>query len=157
MGGTPATVALTAAGVTFTLHTYEHNPASTSYGLEAAHALGLAPELVFKTLVADIDGHQHIAVVPVTGSLDLKALAHAVGGKRATMADPVQAERTTGYVLGGISPLGQRRSLPTTVDESALLYITIYISAGKRGCDIGLAPSDLIRLTNAITAPIARA
>lgn len=103
-GGTPATVALTAAGTAFTVHAYDHDPASPSYGEEAAEALGVSPDRVFKTLVADVDGELTVAVVPVAGSLDLKALAAAVGGKRATMADPAAAERTTGYVRGGISP-----------------------------------------------------
>ena len=109
-GGTPATVALTRAGVAFTTHSYEHDPAATSFGLEAAEVLGLPPEQVFKTLLADVDGALVVAIVPVTGKLDLKALAAAVGGKKAAMADPHVAERTTGYVVGGISPLGQRKA-----------------------------------------------
>lgn len=155
-GGTPATVALTAAGVAFTAHAYEHDPSAPSYGLEAAEVLGLPAEQVFKTLLADVDGSLVVAIVPVAGKLDLKALAAAVGGKKATMADPPLAERTTGYVLGGISPLGQRKALPTVLDETAILFDTVYVSGGRRGFDLGLAPDDLVALTSAITADIAR-
>jgi Cys-tRNA(Pro)/Cys-tRNA(Cys) deacylase len=168
-GGTPATVALTRAGVEFTTHAYEHDPpllrragarlsggpSGASYGLEAASALGLPPEQVFKTLLADVDGTLVVAVVPVSGQLDLKALALAVGGKKAGMADPKVAERSTGYVVGGISPLGQRKPLPTVVDTSAATYATVYVSGGRRGFDLGLAPADLVRLTSASYAPIA--
>ncbi|KOG75703.1 Cys-tRNA(Pro) deacylase [Streptomyces varsoviensis] len=156
-GGTPATVALTAAGTPFTLHAYEHDPAAASYGEEAAQALGVDPGQVFKTLVAEVDGALTVAVVPVSGSLDLKALASAVGGKRAAMADPAAAERTTGYVRGGISPLGQRKKLPTALDASASTYPTICVSAGRRGLEVELAPDDLAALTGAVVAPIARA
>ncbi|MEU5435853.1 Cys-tRNA(Pro) deacylase [Streptomyces sp. NPDC020719] len=156
-GGTPATVALAAAGTSFTLHAYEHDPASPSYGEEAAQALGVSPDRVFKTLVADVDGELTVAVVPVAGSLDLKALAAAVGGKRAAMADPVAAERTTGYVRGGISPLGQRKRLRTVVDASASAHATICVSAGRRGLEVELAPSDLVALTGAVVAPVGRA
>ncbi|MCM2414662.1 Cys-tRNA(Pro) deacylase [Streptomyces sp. RKAG290] len=155
-GGTPATVALTAAGTVFTVHAYEHDPASASYGEEAAEALGVPPDRVFKTLVADVDGRLTVAVVPVAGSLDLKALASAVGGKRATMADPAAAERTTGYVLGGISPLGQRKRLPTVVDASARAHGTICVSAGRRGLEVELSPEDLASLTGAVFAVIGR-
>ncbi|OEJ31583.1 Cys-tRNA(Pro) deacylase [Streptomyces subrutilus] len=154
--GTPAIAALTAAGVAFTTHAYEHDPAHPSYGEEAAQALGVSPAQVFKTLVADVDGALTVAVVPVSGSLDLKALAAAVGGKRAAMADPVLAERTTGYVRGGISPLGQRRPLRTVLDASAAAHATICCSAGRRGLEIELSPTDLTTLTNATVAPIAR-
>jgi Cys-tRNA(Pro)/Cys-tRNA(Cys) deacylase len=156
-GGTPATVALTAAGVPYTVHAYEHDPAHPSYGEEAAEAMGVSPERVFKTLVAEVDGRLTVAVVPVSGSLDLKALASAVGGKRAVMADPALAERTTGYVRGGISPLGQRRKLPTVVDASAAAHATICVSAGRRGLEVELAPADLVRLTDAVLAPVGRA
>ncbi|WP_327291605.1 Cys-tRNA(Pro) deacylase [Streptomyces sp. NBC_01198] len=157
-GGTPATVALEKAGVPFTVHAYEHDPASgLSYGDEAAAALGTSPERVFKTLVAEVDGTLTVAVVPVAGSLDLKALAAAAGGKRAAMADPAAAERSTGYVLGGISPLGQRKALPTVLDSSALAFATVFVSAGKRGLEVELAPADLRTLTSATAAPIARA
>ncbi|MEU1288232.1 Cys-tRNA(Pro) deacylase [Kitasatospora sp. NPDC005856] len=154
--GTPATVALEAAAVPFTVHAYDHDPAAASYGGEAAEVLGISPERVFKTLVADVDGTLTVGVVPVAGQLDLKALAAAVGGKRAAMADPAAAERSSGYVLGGISPLGQRRPLRTVIDASALGHPTVYVSAGRRGLEVELAPADLITLTEARTAPIAR-
>ncbi|MBT2392846.1 Cys-tRNA(Pro) deacylase [Streptomyces sp. ISL-1] len=156
-GGTPATVALTAAGTAFTVHAYDHDPASPSYGEEAAQALGVTPERVFKTLVADVDGELTVAIVPVAGQLDLKALAAAVGAKRATMADPAAAERTTGYVRGGISPLGQRKPLRTVLDASASAHPTICVSAGRRGLEVELSPSDLATLTSAVLAPIGRA
>ncbi|MGW0993823.1 Cys-tRNA(Pro) deacylase [Streptomyces sp. NPDC002520] len=155
-GGTPATVALTAAGVTFTVHAYDHDPSHPSYGEEAAEAMGVSPDRVFKTLVADVDGALTVAVVPVSGTLDLKALASAVGGKRAAMADPALAERTTGYVRGGISPLGQRKKLPTVVDASADAHPTICVSAGRRGLEVELSPGDLAKLTGAVLAPIGR-
>ncbi|MEU6949552.1 Cys-tRNA(Pro) deacylase [Streptomyces sp. NPDC046332] len=156
-GGTPATVALTAAGTPYTLHSYDHDPASPSYGEEAAEALGVSPDRVFKTLVADVDGELTVAVVPVAGQLDLKALASAVGGKRASMADPALAERTTGYVRGGISPLGQRKRLRTVLDASASTHTTICISAGRRGLEVELTPEALTTLTAALLAPIGRA
>ncbi len=155
-GGTPATVAATRAGVAFRLHAYSHDPAAASYGEEAAEALGTDPRRVLKTLVAEVDGTLTVAVVPVSASLGLKALAAAVGGKRAAMADPAAAERTTGYVRGGISPLGQRKRLPTVVDSSAAGYETVFVSAGRRGLEIELAPADLVALTGALTAPIAK-
>ncbi|MFC8171559.1 MULTISPECIES: Cys-tRNA(Pro) deacylase [unclassified Streptomyces] len=155
-GGTPATAALTAAGTPFTVHAYEHDPASPSYGEEAAEALGVSPDRVFKTLVADVDGELTVAVVPVAGRLDLKALASAVGGKRAVMADPVAAERTTGYVRGGISPLGQRKRLRTVLDASASEHATVCVSAGRRGLEVELSPADLAALTSAVVAPIGR-
>ncbi|MCQ4081496.1 Cys-tRNA(Pro) deacylase [Streptomyces sp. RB6PN25] len=156
-GSTPATAALAAAGVEFTVHSYDHDPAAASYGEEAAQAMGAAPERVFKTLVADVDGALTVGVVPVAGSLDLKALAAAAGGKRAAMADPAAAERTTGYVRGGISPLGQRKRLRTVVDVSALDHATVFVSAGRRGLEVELAPQLLIELTDAVTAAIGRA
>jgi Cys-tRNA(Pro)/Cys-tRNA(Cys) deacylase len=146
--------------VQHTVRAYEHDPRGpgrgVSYGMEAALALGVDPRQVFKTLVADVDGTLTVAVVPVDAALDLKALAAAVGGKRAAMADPAAAERATGYVVGGISPLGQRRRLPTVIDASALAAATVLVSAGRRGMDVELAPADLVRLTGAATAPIAR-
>ncbi|MFD7258712.1 Cys-tRNA(Pro) deacylase [Streptomyces sp. NPDC059874] len=154
--GTPAIVALSAAGVAFTSHAYEHDPAHPSYGEEAAQAMGVSPDRVFKTLIADVDGVLTVAVVPVSGQLDLKALAAAVGGKRAAMADPALAERTTGYVLGGISPLGQRRRLRTVLDASASAHATICVSAGRRGLEVELSPADLTTLTEAVLAPVAR-
>jgi Cys-tRNA(Pro)/Cys-tRNA(Cys) deacylase len=154
--GTPATVALSKAGIAHTVHPYDHDPATKSFGEEAAAALGVSPSRVFKTLLAMVDGKLVVAVVPVSGQLDLKALAEAVGGKRAAMAEVAVAERTTGYVVGGISPIGQRKALPTVVDTSALGHPTIYVSAGRRGLDVELAPSDLIAMTNATSAPIAK-
>jgi Cys-tRNA(Pro)/Cys-tRNA(Cys) deacylase len=154
--GTPATRALAEAGVPHILRTYRHDPRSTSFGLEAAQELGVEPERVFKTLLADVDGVLVVAVVPVDGQLDLKALAAAIGGKRAAMAEVARAERATGYVAGGISPLGQRQSHPTIVDESALAFPTILVSGGRRGLDVELEPKDLITLTHARVSPIAR-
>ncbi len=155
-GGTPATTALAAAGVAFTVHDYAHDPRSESYGDEAAAALGIAPSRVFKTLLADVDGALTVAVVPVSGQVDLKSLARAVGGRKALMADPHAAERSTGYVVGGISPLGQKRAHPTVVDATALHHPTVFVSAGRRGLEVELAPADLVRLTAAVTAPIGR-
>ena len=153
--GTPATALLTRQKVAHRVHAYAHDPRTGSYGTEAAAALGIEPDRCFKTLVAEVDGGLVVAVVPVSGSLDLKALAVAVGGKRAGMADPSSAERTTGYVRGGISPLGQRKRLPTVIDASATDLPTMYVSAGRRGLEIELAPADLVRLTGATLAPIA--
>jgi Cys-tRNA(Pro)/Cys-tRNA(Cys) deacylase len=153
---TPATAALTAAGVAFTQHAYDHDPAAPSFGLEAAQALGLPAEQVFKTLLVDTGDGLAVGVVPVTGSLDLKAIAAALGVKRVTMADPAAAERSSGMVVGGISPLGQRRALPTVVDESVDLFEVVYVSGGRRGLDVGLSPADLVRLTGASVADIAR-
>ncbi len=152
---TPATVALRAAGIPFTEHAYTHDPANTNFGLEAASALGLDPDRVFKTLLADVDGKLVVGIVPVTGKLDLKRLAAAVGGKRAAMADPAVAERKTGYVVGGISPIGQKTAHPTVIDETAELWDTVYVSGGRRGLDLELAPADLVRATNATLADIA--
>jgi Cys-tRNA(Pro)/Cys-tRNA(Cys) deacylase len=157
--GTPATLALARAGVAHTLHPYEHDPAARSFGSfgeEAAAALGVPTSRVFKTLLADVDGRLVVAVVPVAGSLDVKALAEAVGGKRAVMADPATAQRSTGYVVGGISPIGQRRALPTVVDTSAFEHPTIFVSGGRRGLDVELAASDLVAITSAATAPISK-
>ncbi|MGZ4429840.1 MAG: Cys-tRNA(Pro) deacylase [Nocardioidaceae bacterium] len=155
-GGTPATVALTRARIAFTVHAYEHDPAAPSYGTEAAAALGLDPEQVFKTLFTQVDGRLVVGIVPVSGQLDLKGVAAAVGGKKAVMADPADAERATGYVVGGISPIGQRRAHPTVLDDSALSFDTVYVSGGRRGLDLGLAPSDLVAVTKATVAPIRR-
>ena len=141
--GTQAIVAAERAGIVYSVHEYVHDPASRSYGLEAAEKLGVDAARVFKTLVADVDGTLTVAIVPVEAQLDLKAL-----GKRVTMADPKLAERTTGYVAGGISPLGQRKKLPTVLDESAFEFETIHVSAGRRGLEIELAPADLLALTN---------
>jgi len=152
--GTPATVALDAAGTSYTLMSYVAGPASAGYGSAAAAALGLDPAAVFKTLVAVVDDTLCVAVVPVSGNLHLKALAAARRGKRAILADAVAAQRCTGYVLGGISPFGQRRRLPTVVDDSALRQPVVYVSAGRRGLQVAVAPADLIRLTEATVAPI---
>ncbi len=155
--GTPALAALVAAGVAHTAHPYEHDPASTlGYGLEAAHALGVEPDRVFKTLMAVVDGELTVTIVPVTCTLDLKALATARGAKKAAMAEVAVAERVTGYVAGGISPLGQRQAHPTVIDESVELYDTVLVSGGRRGLDVELAPADLVRLTTATLADIAR-
>ena len=155
-GGTRATELLASLGIAHTIHRYQHDPRHPSYGQEASEALGVPPERVFKTLIADIDGRLTVAVVPVAGSLDLKALAAAAGGKKAAMADPVQAERASGYVTGGIAPLGLRRRLPVVVDETALGYATVFCSAGQRGMEIELAPADLVAAAGAQTALIAR-
>lgn len=154
--GTPATVALTKAAVPFTVHTYEHDPAAASYGLEAAAALGLEPGQVFKTLLVEADGKLGVGIVPVDRQLDLKAIASALGAKKAVMADPAAAERTTGYVVGGISPIAQKKALPTVLDDSALQHGQVYVSGGRRGLDLGLAPADLVAITKARTAAIAR-
>ena len=157
MAATPAVRALERAGVPHTLHPYDpEHPAGQGHGEAAVAALGADPRQVFKTLVARVDGTLTVAVVPVSGTLDLKALAAATGGRRAGMADPVDAERTTGYVVGGISPLGQRKALPTVVDESALDFPTVMVSAGRRGLQVELDPADLVRITRARTAAISR-
>lgn len=153
---TPATLVLDEAGVAWTGHPYEHDPDAESFGLEAAEILGVESERVFKTLLVDVDGDLVVGIVPVTSMLDLKALAAAVGGKKATMAKPADAERRTGYVVGGISPLGQKRAHPAVLDETAELFDTVYVSGGRRGFDIELAPADLIGLTDATVADIAR-
>ncbi|MFW5417418.1 Cys-tRNA(Pro) deacylase [Nocardiopsis sp. CNT-189] len=154
--GTPATVAASRAKIDFTLHPYEAaGDGGSSYGEEAADALGVPHDRVFKTLVTEVDGALTVAVVPVGAPLSLKALAAAAGGKKAAMADPAAAERSTGYVRGGISPLGQRKRLPTVVDSSAADHGTVYVSAGRRGLQMELSPADLVRLTGAATGPIA--
>jgi Cys-tRNA(Pro)/Cys-tRNA(Cys) deacylase len=152
--GTPATALLTAQHVTHELHPYEVSPDAPNYGALVAAALEVAPERLFKTLIAEVDGALTVAVVPVTGDLDLKALAGAAGGKRAALADRAAAERSSGYVRGGISPLGQRKRLPTVLDASALALDRMYVSAGRRGLQVSLAPADLVRLTSATTANI---
>lgn len=164
---TPATAALTRAGVEFSVRTYDHDPSlggHGSYGAEAAAALGVNPARVFKTLLARVEAVGEssggnglaVAVVPVTGQLDLKALAQALDGKRAQMADPDEAERATGYVVGGISPVGQRRRLSTVLDSSALEHPTVLVSGGRRGMDIELAPSDLVAVTGASVFSLSR-
>lgn len=155
-GGTPALTELTRRGIGFVTHTYEHDPAAESYGREAAEALGVDPARVYKTLLATVDDRQVVAMVPVLATLDLKALARAIGGRRATMTPPEQAERVTGYVVGGISPIGQRRRHRTVLDESAPAYESVLVSGGKRGLDIELAPAALVAVTGATVAAIAR-
>ncbi|SNS03439.1 Cys-tRNA(Pro)/Cys-tRNA(Cys) deacylase [Geodermatophilus pulveris] len=157
MAATPAVRALERARVAHVLHSYDpDHAAGQGHGEAAVAALGTDPRQVLKTLVTRVDGALTVAVVPVAGSLDLKALAAATGGRRAAMAEPADAERATGYVVGGISPLGQRRALPTVLDASALGFATVLVSAGRRGVQVELAPADLVRLTRARTAPIAR-
>ncbi len=155
-GGTPATVALERAGVAFTLRPYDHDPRAESFGLEAAAALGVDPARVFKTLVASLDGRLVVGIVPVAGRLDLKALARALGGSKAAMAEVAAAERATGYVAGGISPIGQKRTHPTVLDTSALDHATVLISGGRRGLDVELAPADLVAITGAIVERVGR-
>lgn len=154
--GTPATKALDAAGVPYAARAYTHDPAAASYGTEAAAALGVDPGRVFKTLMVEVgtggSSQLCVAIVPVTGNLDLKAAAAAFGAKRAVMADPAAAERRTGYVRGGISPLGQRQPSPAAVDDSALVHETVLVSGGRRGFDVELSPADLVRLTGAVVA-----
>jgi Cys-tRNA(Pro)/Cys-tRNA(Cys) deacylase len=155
--GTPATRVLTEAGVPHTVHAYSHDARSAlGYGLEAAAALGIEPGRVFKTLVADVDGRLVVGIVPVDAQLDLKALAEAAGGKKATMAQAAVVERTTGYVLGGVSPLGQKKPLSTFLDASALAFETVLVSAGKRGLDVEVPPLNLLELTGGTPAGIAR-
>jgi Cys-tRNA(Pro)/Cys-tRNA(Cys) deacylase len=146
--------ALEAAGVPFTIHQFDHDPASRDYGREAADAIGADHDQVFKTLVVVADGRLAVAIVPVSCQLSLKAAGAALGCKRVEMCAPALAEKTTGYVVGGISPLGQRKALPTTIDETCELWDTIYVSGGRRGLDLGVTPSDLIRLLAATVAPI---
>ncbi|MEU6266345.1 Cys-tRNA(Pro) deacylase [Saccharopolyspora shandongensis] len=153
--GTPATALLSKRRISHQVHAYEHDPRAESFGLEAAEALGQPPERIFKTLVAEVDGKLAVGVVPVTGQLDLKALAAAIGGKKAKMAEIADAERATGYVAGGISPLGQKKRLPVVIDASATGFDTIYCSAGRRGLEIELAADDLVRLLDARVADIA--
>jgi Cys-tRNA(Pro)/Cys-tRNA(Cys) deacylase len=153
--GTPATSTLTSAGVDFTLHPYDHDPRATAYGEEAAAALGVEPERLFKTLIATVDGTLACAVVPVAARLDLKAFAAALGGKRAELADPAAAARATGYVVGGISPIGQKTRLRVVLDETVELFDTVYVSAGKRGLQVQLAPAELVRVTGGAVADIA--
>ncbi len=158
-GGTPATDALTAAGIAFTLHSYTHHDDSRDFGAEAARELGVDELQIFKTLVVDVGlGRPPLAVgiVPVAGQLDLKAIAAAVGAKKATMAKPAEASRSSGYVVGGISPIGQKAPLPTVLDETAQLFDTIFVSAGKRGLQVELAPADLLTITDARWGDIAR-
>jgi Cys-tRNA(Pro)/Cys-tRNA(Cys) deacylase len=154
--GTAATALLTRQGIPHTVHSYSHDPRHESYGTEASEALGIPADRVLKTLVADVDGALTVGVVPVSAQLDLKALATAVGGKKAAMADAADAERATGYVVGGISPLGQRKRLRVVIDSTALEFPTVYCSGGRRGLEIELAPGDLVQAADATVAPISR-
>ena len=157
MAKTPAMLRLRSLGISFTVHEYQHETSERSFGLEAADKLGLDRDRVFKTLVASVDGQLAVAVVPVSGSLDLKALATVLSAKKAELADPQLAERKTGYIVGGISPIGQKSALPTVIDETAQLFDTVFVSGGARGLDLELAPADLIRATNGQFAAIAKA
>ena len=154
--GTTATIALERAGIPFMVHEYAHDPRHESYGREASEALGVSPDRVFKTLIAEVDGILVAGVVPVDGQLDLKALAAAAGGKKAAMAQVTAAERATGYVAGGISPVGQRKRLPVVLDASAMSFATVFCSGGRRGLEIELAPADLVRAADAKVASIGR-
>jgi Cys-tRNA(Pro)/Cys-tRNA(Cys) deacylase len=145
--------------INYTVHQYDHDPANTNFGLEAAEVLGQDPNRVFKTLLFSLNGDPKklaVAIVPVAGMLDLKAAAKAAGGKKADMADPQIAEKTTGYIVGGISPLGQKKRLPTFLDQSAEQFDTICVSAGRRGLEIELSSADLLSLTRGSFAPIAK-
>ncbi len=153
--GTPATAVLAREGVPFTLHAYDHDPRAEAFGEEAAAALGVDPLRMFKTLIGTVDGAPTCAVVPVAGRLDLKAFAAVVGGKRAELAEPAAAARLTGYVIGGISPIGQKQSLPLVADETVELFDTVLVSAGRRGLQVELAPHDLLRVTGGRVAAIA--
>ncbi len=153
--GTPATALLTKLQIAHTLHPYEHDSRAQAYGEEAAAALDVDPARMFKTLIATVDGKLACAVVPVAARLDLKRFAAALGGKRAELAEPAAAARATGYVVGGISPIGQKARLRVVVDESAQAFPTVYVSAGKRGLQVQLAPADLLRAADASLAPIA--
>jgi Cys-tRNA(Pro)/Cys-tRNA(Cys) deacylase len=156
---TPAIQAARRAGVIHSVHQYDHDPHTAAYGLEAAEKLGVSPQRVFKTLLVSLDGDARrlaVAVVPVAGQLDLKAMARACRAKKAALAEPAQAERSTGYLIGGISPLGQKRLLPTIVDVSANAFPSVFVSAGRRGLEIELAPEDLLRLSGGRSQPIAR-
>ncbi|MEO7447437.1 MAG: Cys-tRNA(Pro) deacylase [Humibacillus sp.] len=153
---TPATLALDRGGIAYSRHPYEHDPAAASFGLEAAAALGVDRARVFKTLLVETGAGLAVGIVPVDCQLDLKAMAGALTVKAVTMADPPAAQRSTGYVVGGISPIGQKRALPTVLDETAYAFDTIYVSGGRRGFDIGLSPADLAAVTGAVTARIRR-
>ncbi len=155
-GVTPAVEVLRRSRINYELLSYEHDPTADSYGLEAVEALALDPAAVFKTLIVDLAGvGLAVAVVPVSDHLNLKAVAKALSAKKAALADHALAERTTGYVLGGISPLGQRKQLPTVIHETAASLELMHVSGGRRGLEIAMAPQDLIAATGAIVAPIA--
>ncbi len=156
---TPAVDAAKKARIRYVIHSYAHDPATDSYAMEAAEALGIDAARVFKTLVVTLNDDPRrlaVAVVPAAGQLNLKALASAAGTKHAHVAVPQDAERATGYVVGGISPLGQRKCLPLFLDETALAYDTVFVSGGRRGLEIELSPHDLLKLTGGKTAALAR-
>lgn len=156
---TPAIDQVRKAGIAFRVHEYVHDPRAEEYGLEAAQSLGLDPKRVFKTLLVMLDGDRKrlaVGIVPVEQLLNLKQIAKALAAKTAEMADPKDAERATGYMVGGISPMGQKKLFPTVLDESALAFSTIYVSGGRRGVDVELSPQDLVKVCNGLTAPIAR-
>ena len=152
---TPATTLLNRCGINYRLHAYTFDHRTDSYGVEAAAALGLAPQRVFKTLITELDGRLAVAVVPVSTQLDLRALAAVMGAKKAKMASVADAERATGYVTGGISPLGHRKQLPVVIDVSVQHFETVFCSAGRRGLQLELTPDELVRATKATVAPIA--
>jgi Cys-tRNA(Pro)/Cys-tRNA(Cys) deacylase len=160
--GTRAVDAIRRAGTAFRVHEYAHDPRASGvaggrgYALEAVDALGLDPARVLKTIVVEVDGRAALALVPADAVVNLKAVAGALGGHRAGMVLTADAERLTGYVAGGISPLGTRRVLPTVIDRSALEHATVHVSAGRRGLELELAPGDLVSLTRAVTGEIAR-
>lgn len=154
---TPATLTLTRVGIDYSTHPYDHDPRSESFGEEAARQLDLDPRQVLKTLLAQVDELTVVAMTPVSGSLDLKRLASAAGGRKAQMCDAATAERLTGYVVGGISPIGQKRRMPTFLDASVVDFDRVYVSGGRRGLDIGLSPWDLVTVTNATVSAIGRA
>jgi len=152
---TPGILAAQKAGVSFTVHEYDHDPAAPSFGMEAAEKLGISPERVFKTLVVKLDGKElAVGVIPVNSMLSMKAIAKAAGAKKAEMAEKAEVERSTGYVLGGVSPLGQKKRLRTFIDASAEGFSTVFVSAGKRGMDVEMKPSDLHDLTKALYVPL---
>jgi Cys-tRNA(Pro)/Cys-tRNA(Cys) deacylase len=151
---TPALLALEAAGIAHSVHEYDRGDDLRDFGREAAEALGLPFDQVFKTLVVDADGELVVAVLPVSCQLSMKRVAAAVGAKKAAMSDPARAERSSGYIVGGISPIGQRKRLRTVIDETAELFEEIYVSGGRRGMDVALAPSDLVTVLDALVAPI---
>lgn len=154
--GTPATLAADKARIAYTVHAYEHDPNAASFGLEAAEALGIEPERVYKTLLVDTGDGLAVAVVPVDHQLDLKAAAHALGVKKVAMAKSADAERSSGMVVGGISPLGQKKRLPTFLDASMRRFEQVLVSGGRRGLDIELSPDDLAKVTGGDFVELAR-
>ena len=157
-GSTPALVALDAAGVSYAVHEFHHEPGDRNYGLVAAEALGVEPDRVFKTLLANVTTERGVepvvGIVPVSGHLSLRGLAAALGGKRAEMCPTDVAERITGYVVGGIRPFGQKKRLRTAIDETCVLFDTVFVSGGRRGLDLELAPDALVAVLDAVVAPI---